>query len=60
MGRFKELDIERQENDIDNRKFYNRMHYGTPELDDTCFECEQKECECDEDDNDDTLIGDNY
>lgn len=53
MGKFKDLDIDRQENDKENKEFYNRTHFfGTPELDD--------DSESDDYDDDDFLISEDF
>lgn len=58
MGRFKDLDIDEQEKNKENREYYNRTHYfgceDTKEFEDILDELE------DDDDNDDFLLTEDF
>ena len=50
-------------NDTENRNYYNRIHYGTTQIDECCPKCQvpTEICNCeDDDDNDDLLISDDF
>lgn len=49
-------------NDTENCNYYNRIHYGTAELDNSCPECSRalENCTCEDDDEDDLLISGSF